>query len=318
MQGQAPVLFLVPGAATYPTFYDDFKQHVSSTGLDFHTVQLRTVEARTPAATLADDVELLRSHLADLCEQDREIILMAHSYGGMPMTESAKGFAKVDRQRLGHKGGIVHLIYITAIAAEVGQSMASTNAQPGPDGPLTYDFMVDHGEYTGQDPEHSAETNFNALPHDQGVELAKKMPLHSKACFGTPLAYAAYAYIPTSYIRVPRDGCLPLWWQQRRIDTIEKSRGDSIDVHDLDADHCFMASYPQEATKIVGAIVDKLNSSSVNKSDDPGIRVPARLSRPDAEAIHAEEIAQEILFVDYASHGDEVVAHDGEWKTIDP
>ncbi|KAK3671940.1 hypothetical protein LTR78_008115 [Recurvomyces mirabilis] len=262
---QAPVLFLVPGAATYPAFYDDFKRHVSSKGLVFHTVQLRTVEARTPAATLADDVELVRSHLADLCEQDRDIILMAHSFGGMPMTEGAKGFAKVDRQRLGHKGGIVHLIYITSIAAEVGESMASTNAQPGPDGPLVYDFMVDHVEYTGQDPERSAATNFNALPHDQGVEHAKRMPLHSKACFGTPLTYAAYAYIPTSYIRVLRDRCFPLWWQQRRIDTIEKSRGGPIDVYDLDADHCFMASYPREAAKIVGTIMDKLNGGGVNQ-----------------------------------------------------
>ncbi|KAK5687792.1 hypothetical protein LTS12_028986 [Elasticomyces elasticus] len=240
----SPVLLFVPGAATYPSFYDDLKIHIQSSGIDFHTFKLATVDARQPAASLQNDVDLVRSLLADFCDQGRDIFMMGHSYGGLPMTESARGFTQANRRKAGKEGGIVHLIYITALAPDVGESMESTNAsQHGSEGPLIFNFMIDHGDYFGQDPEGSASVNFNALPREVAVAHGRKMALHSKLCFRVALTYAAYADIPTSYIKVLRDNCLPPWWQQARIETIQKYRGDPIDVYNFDSDHCFQASF---------------------------------------------------------------------------
>jgi hypothetical protein len=100
------------------------------------------------------------------------------------------------------------------------------------------------------------------LPHDEAVAIASKMPLHSTLCFTPPLTYAAYADIPTSYIKVLQDNTLPPWWQDRCISTIEKHRGSKIDVYELDADHCFMWSRPKEAAQITVKIVEKLRGPS--------------------------------------------------------
>jgi hypothetical protein len=140
-----PVLFFVPGGATLPSNYEKFLHQLSDDGLESHIIQLQTVGKREPAATLQDDIDLIRHDLTKLCDEGRDVVMMAHSYGGMPMTESLRGFSKADRQKDGKSGGVVHLIYITSTAADLGESMASTNAKVDEfGGPLTYDFMTDH------------------------------------------------------------------------------------------------------------------------------------------------------------------------------
>lgn len=52
------------------------------------------------------------------------VILIGHSYGGLPITEALKikGVIKADRQKEGKKGGLVRLAYMTGIVAPVGSS----------------------------------------------------------------------------------------------------------------------------------------------------------------------------------------------------
>ena len=52
-------------------------------------------------------------------------MLIGHSYGGVPITQSTKGVTKAEREKQGKKGGIVRLAYMTALVPAIGQSAGS-------------------------------------------------------------------------------------------------------------------------------------------------------------------------------------------------
>ena len=54
--------------------------------------------------------------------EGKDVILISHSYSGVPMTESSKGLGKKEREAKGLKGGIVRLGYMTALVRGLGMS----------------------------------------------------------------------------------------------------------------------------------------------------------------------------------------------------
>ncbi|WP_227487675.1 alpha/beta fold hydrolase, partial [Nocardioides malaquae] len=69
-----------------------------------------------PASTTAyDDAEhIQRQYLEPLISSKRNVILLMHSYAGVPGTESDKGFARKDLAAQGKKGGVVGLVYLSS------------------------------------------------------------------------------------------------------------------------------------------------------------------------------------------------------------
>jgi hypothetical protein len=63
---------------------------------------------------------------AKIADEGKDIVLVMHSYGGIPATESAHGLAKKDREAAGKKGGIVALLYVAALLVQPVMSLGST------------------------------------------------------------------------------------------------------------------------------------------------------------------------------------------------
>lgn len=53
------------------------------------------------------------------------MILMGHSYGGVPMSQSTKGLGKQERKAQGMDGGIIQLAFITCLVPPTGGSAAT-------------------------------------------------------------------------------------------------------------------------------------------------------------------------------------------------
>jgi hypothetical protein len=118
-----PSILLIPGSFALPEFYDTIADGVKAKGYEMQALHLPNVGLRTgPRVRATNYVRRCCLH----CQRDREarVILIAHSYGGVPMTESSKGLGKEERQRRGKKGGIVNLAYLTALVRAVGTSAA--------------------------------------------------------------------------------------------------------------------------------------------------------------------------------------------------
>jgi hypothetical protein len=72
---------------------------------------------------MQDDAAYFQRIIESLADQGRAVVIVTHSYGGVPGTESAKGLSKTDRQAAGKDGGVVGIVYLAAIVPEVGQSV---------------------------------------------------------------------------------------------------------------------------------------------------------------------------------------------------
>ena len=85
-----------------------------------------------PNMTFDEDVKAIRDTLTKLVDtEEKEVILVVHSYTGMPGAEAPKGLGKKDRQVKGLKGGVVRLVFIVAFAMPEGfQPTASGQQMP--------------------------------------------------------------------------------------------------------------------------------------------------------------------------------------------
>lgn len=115
----APTLVLVPGsfapAAIYTGFVDLLRQH----GLETVVVSTPSVGLRDgrPPASMSDDVDAIQQMVNPLLEKGKDVVLLTHSYGGIPGTESLKALSARNRS-----GGVRKVIYLTSVILPVGIS----------------------------------------------------------------------------------------------------------------------------------------------------------------------------------------------------
>lgn len=131
-----PTILLVTGSFALPRFYDPTVKllpphidlqipHLPSVGLDKDTGRPH------PATSMYDDANFTVDHIRRLVEQEgKDVIVSAHSYGGIPSTEALglaqkAGLFKKDREAKGEKGGVVGVGYVTVLLPKVGANAAS-------------------------------------------------------------------------------------------------------------------------------------------------------------------------------------------------
>ena len=74
------------------------------------------------------DAAFIAQEIEKLADEGKDVILIGHSSGGVPLSESTKGLGKEEREKEGKKGGVVRLGYLTALVPPVGTSAAGVLA----------------------------------------------------------------------------------------------------------------------------------------------------------------------------------------------
>ncbi|KFX93376.1 hypothetical protein V490_04860 [Pseudogymnoascus sp. VKM F-3557] len=247
-----PTILIVPGSFSAVSLYDTLISALHALSYPAIVSDLPSASRLppAPAASMADDAAHFHGLAESLADEGRDIVILTHSYGGIPGTEAAKGLAKADREAEGKKGGVIRLVYLTSIVPPVGGSQISVM------GPLSEVINIE-GDYMTIDPSVIGPASFSDLPPDVAIEWAKKFTSHSLPSFSGELTYPAYRHIPTSFIFCERDLILSPDIQRATIAFLESERGGegTVDVVKLDAGHCPGVSMPQEtAAAIVKAI----------------------------------------------------------------
>ena len=70
-----------------------------------------------------DDVAFIHHTVEQLADQGRNIVLVAHSRGGLPASDAAEGLSITDRAKHDKLGGIVRIVYMAAFAGPEGVSI---------------------------------------------------------------------------------------------------------------------------------------------------------------------------------------------------
>lgn len=258
MQKMATHVHIVPGSFTVPRFYIPLRDAVIAAGYEASITPLLSAGKRDghPPATMEDDAQHIRKANEALLKQGKDVVLVMHSYGGIPGTESVEGLLKTEREAAGKAGGIIRLVYLTALAPEVGRSINDVMA-PLMEKYKDVSYVKIEGDYMSHEPELSAKYTFSDLPFENGLALAKQMPHHSAISFNGKLTYPAYKDVAVSYITCTQDFCVPLELQRSMIQLIEKESGRKVHVQELVSGHCPMSSRPVDTAKLITTAVEQ-------------------------------------------------------------
>ena len=165
-------------------------------GYNVTYVNLASWGADPPLVDFTDDVAVIRGAIEKAVEAGQKVLLVFHSYGGVPGTEAVKGLDVESRQREGKSGGVVRLVYCAAFMLAEGQCLADAFGE---------DSSARAWQRVSEDglsviPTTPAETFYNDLAKDQAAMNVAGLKPHSFQTLFSKLTYAAWKYVPTTYL----------------------------------------------------------------------------------------------------------------------
>lgn len=224
-----PVLLLVHGAWHGPWCWEDLIPILSGQGWRVHTVDLPSglefgSPPPSPVPGLYDDAAAIVAKLIEIAEP---AVVVAHSYGGAPVTEAA---AQVDT--------VVHLIYLAAFQLDVGESvrisMGADPALPIPD--------------TGYSPSLHGADLYSDVNRDVAERATQRLRLQSDPSRAQPVRQAGWRTVESSYIVCDNDAAIPPRRQHQFA-----AHADAI--YHLPTGHSPFYSAPHQLGDLLGQIV---------------------------------------------------------------
>jgi len=249
-----PAILLVPGAWHSPSAFSPLTNYLTQHGYTVEGISLASIGSSPPQPNFNADVQVIASTISKHADQGSDVIIIFHSYGGIPGTSACKGLLKSDRKAAGKKGGVVHLIYCCAFAVDEGVClMDGLGGQPLP----WFDIASDEKSLMPKTP---IETFYNDI-HDKKVldDLVGSLNQQSYGAFWSKSTYAAWRDVESTYVVCERDEAIPLHAQQGMIANVKKSieetggKGRMQEVT-IDASHTPFVSRPEELGGIVRGI----------------------------------------------------------------
>ncbi|KAI0841801.1 alpha/beta-hydrolase [Hypoxylon sp. FL0890] len=245
-----PSIVLVPGSFSLPEFYDNILKAVTARGYEIKGLHYPSVGRKTgprpgEPPSMYDDAAFIAKEVASLSDEGKDVVLIGHSYGGVPVTQSTKGLTKAERQEQGKKGGIVRLAYMTALVPAVGKSAVSILEKLPAENrvPLGVD---DKGWCYIADIPAAGLITISDLPDKAEREgWVEKFQVHSPVSLSNELTHAGFKDVPVSYLFCEKDRCVTPQVQNEAIEMIEKESGRKVDVTSIKTGHCPSITAPE-------------------------------------------------------------------------
>ncbi|PYH92744.1 alpha/beta-hydrolase [Aspergillus ellipticus CBS 707.79] len=223
-----PVIVIVPGAWHRPQHYQRLVNELAKDGYEAVAVTMPSVDSSPPHSSWDKDAQAVRQIILVYLESGREVITVAHSFGGIAMSEAVKGLGKSAREQKGLPGGVIRLIYMAAMALPEGQThLGQTKPQTPEEEEIErqrQEYQAKHGgmQFTPEgamllDKDAIRDVFYNRCDPadvDEAVDLLGSFP---PALMAVPVTYTAYREIPSTYVVCENDQALPLSVQERMI-----------------------------------------------------------------------------------------------------
>ncbi|KAK7926461.1 hypothetical protein PG985_003459 [Apiospora marii] len=142
--GGPPTYLMVPGAWHTAPAFDLLREQLTKRGFESVAVPLLTVGPTDPKNQgVPEDAAAIKAELEKLVNAGKEVMVLSHSYGGVPADAAVEGFNAKDRAANGQKGGVIMALHLTSFAAPVGSSlMDSLGGNPLPWFNITGDVLT--------------------------------------------------------------------------------------------------------------------------------------------------------------------------------
>jgi pimeloyl-ACP methyl ester carboxylesterase len=219
-------VMLVHGGWHRPTCWAKLEPELQALGYDTRSPALPS-SGEHPTAGMHEDAAVLAEELASI---EVPVVLLGHSYGGIPVTEAAAG-----------AGNVAHLIYLAAYMPDQGESMYTLHGVPDPDDTSGLFPLTD-------DPRNSLYADLSDAEAEQAMSELVQQTLLS---FAEKVHAAAWRDIPSTYIVTEQDKDLPTALQERMA-------AQATEVRRIASAHSPFLSQPRQ----LAALIDEITRSA--------------------------------------------------------
>lgn len=262
---EAPTILVVPGAMHCPEHYKPLTRHLEGLGHRCIIISLpSTQNTSAPPAGLADDTDAIRSAvLHELNNEKNDVLVLAHSYGGVPANNALQSLDTKSRSEDGHAASVKALAFMCSLAIRAGLSAASFIASRSEAGVRQGKSSVDM-DSTGafgipKSSPGAEEALFNDLPAEEAKKWAGLLRPISIRVMGEDTSYAAYTDIPTGYLYCSKDETLPLAAQEFVVAEAKKAGATIIHEDTVDAGHSPFLSKIAETTSFILKLIEMVS-----------------------------------------------------------
>lgn len=149
-----PTVLLVHGSWHRPGHYERLVRQLEQLGFEVVCPALPSIGKDCLGKSWHDDAHHIQETALQLFVKKKQVVLLAHSYGGIPAAAATEGLTRLERAAAGLPGGFCHVIYISAFALPV-REMSLLQAVGG-----SFPGWVTHGEIYGQSKVSQADIPF--------------------------------------------------------------------------------------------------------------------------------------------------------------
>ena len=239
-----PAFLLVHAGFHLPATYAPFLDLVSKAGFVVRCPHLTTNgDAIPPKATLQDDVTTVQAVLTELAGDGYQIIVLAHSYGGLVASEAITADLYAEHE----KAGVVRLIYLSAWMIQPDTTLVQTLDKHG----FPTKIELDMNEHGMAFPKNPLEAFYHDVDEERAESLAKKLVTHNFNEISKTIHHAPWKDLPTFFVYCTEDLALGLELQKTMVRDAVESGAVEFHVRELESSHSPFWSMPAAVVAIV-------------------------------------------------------------------
>lgn len=118
-----PIIVIVPAACHTPAHYQPLASALQSAEFTVAVVPLPSVGASPGLKNFDEDAAVIQKVVASFVNDGIEVVMLLHSYGGLPGSAAMKGLGAKERAINGKEGGVRRLVYVSSYLLEEGEAL---------------------------------------------------------------------------------------------------------------------------------------------------------------------------------------------------
>ncbi|KAF2433566.1 alpha/beta-hydrolase [Tothia fuscella] len=261
MSTKKPTIVFIPGlSSTASLVYAPLITQLQKLGYQsFHPLELPSINTVATGASLKPnaleaDIAAIRSTLCQLIEEEqKKVILVAHSYGGTPALSATEGLWKENRTEEGKVGGIIKACLISSSLCFPGDSIAGAREAFVKENPGVLDDGAAKMEVVGEEtfivPEGFETAWFNDLPPEEMQKWGQTLKPTALGAVITPVPLDSAIDVTKwkiSYlVAKEKDLAMPEAAQKSLIEKA-RERGVDIESREIVSGHFVQVTHAEE------------------------------------------------------------------------
>lgn len=261
----SPTLVFIPGSWHKPTCYDKVTNLLQREhNLKCISIALPSTTGN-PAATFKNDLDVAREAISNETTRGRNVVVIAHSYGGVVGNSAIKGFTQ-PRDTTGDKqtqpqttGYVIGLILIASGFTMTGFAfMDPFLGRPPPF------WRVNNSTGYAELVVSPRELFYHDLPAEEADFWVSQLTTQSLLALfeGGEYTYAGWKDVPVWYIGTIEDRGLPVLVQRMQIGVAREIAGSDVEHRELQTSHSPFLSQPDGTVRIIVEAIESFTGKS--------------------------------------------------------